>query len=193
MKQDKRESPPVEIADDPMQKPTHEVSVPSVRNGAFIEEVPVTARTGAPKVTSAVEVLNELLRGELASVETYELALRTARDVKLAGALRQIHDSHARRVALLQDKIDELGGQPVASSGAWGAFTRLVQRGADLLGNTTALAALEQGEDVGERRYARELDELEEPLRQFVQTELAPEQRRTHDLSRTLLKYVKAA
>lgn len=192
MKQDKRESPRVEIADEASTKPTKEIGVPSVRS-AFIEEVPVTARTGAPVVTSTVEGLNELLRGELASVETYELALRTARDVDLTSALRQIRDSHARRVPLLQNKIRELGGQPVASSGAWGAFTRLVQRGADLLGNTTALAALEEGEDVGKRRYTRELGELDEATRQFVLIELAPEQQRTHDLARTLLKYVKAA
>ncbi|UQA61942.1 DUF2383 domain-containing protein [Polyangium aurulentum] len=192
MKQDKREPGHVEIADEPMTLPANEVGVPSVRS-AHIEEVPVTARSGAPRNTSTIESLNELLRGELASVETYELALRTARDVDLASALRQIRDSHGRRVAILQDKIRELGGQPVASSGAWGAFTRLVQRGADLLGNRTALAALEEGEDVGKRRYARELDELDETTRHFVLTELAPEQQKTHDLSRSLLKYVKAA
>jgi uncharacterized protein (TIGR02284 family) len=192
MKQDKREPGRVEISDDPLTKPANEVGAPSVRS-ALIEDVPVTARTGAPRTVSAVEVLNELLRGEFASVETYELALRTARDVELASALRQIRDSHGRRVTILQNKIRELGGQPVSSSGAWGAFARLVQRGADLLGNRTALAALEEGEDVGKRRYAREIDELDETTRQFVLTELAPEQQKTHDLARTLQKYVKAA
>jgi uncharacterized protein (TIGR02284 family) len=157
------------------------------------EDEPTTKRTGEPTKSSTVERLNDLLRGELASVETYELALKSVRDAELTSSLRQIRDSHERRVTLLSAKVRELGGEPSESSGVWGAFARIVQRGADLLGHRAAIAALEEGEDQGKRRYSRDLDELEESMRTFVLTELAPEQRRTHDLAQSLQKFVKAA
>jgi len=157
------------------------------------EEPPSTKRTGElPKVTT-VDRLNDLLRGELASVETYQLALKSVHEEELSSTLRQICESHERRVDLLRTKIRDFGGDPANSSGVWGAFARIVQRGADLLGEKAAIAALEEGEDQGKKRYARDLDELSQPAREFVLTELSPEQRRTHDLARSLQKYVKAA
>ncbi|MDC3953378.1 DUF2383 domain-containing protein [Polyangium jinanense] len=160
---------------------------------AFKDEVPSTRRTGEPSKESTLDRLNDLLRGELASVETYELALRSVRDADLTSSLRQLLESHERRVDKLRNKVSEFGGEPAQSSGVWGAFARIVQRGADLLGHRAALAALEEGEDQGKKRYARDLDELEPPVRDFVLQELAPEQQRTHDLAQSLQKFVKAA
>ncbi len=160
---------------------------------AIKEEIPTTRRTGEPSKESSLDRLNDLLRGELASVETYELALRRVRDAELSSSLRQICESHERRVERLRDKVRELGGEPAHSSGVWGAFARLVQRGADLLGHRAALAALEEGEDQGKKRYARDTDELDASVRDFVLKELAPEQQRTHDLAQSLQKFVKAA
>ncbi|MDI1446186.1 DUF2383 domain-containing protein [Polyangium sp. 6x1] len=160
---------------------------------AFKDEVPSTRRTGEPSKESTLDRLNDLLRGELASVETYDLALRSVRDADLTSSLRQIHESHQRRVDRLRNKVRELGGEPAQSSGVWGAFARIVQRGADLLGHRAALAALEEGEDQGKKRYMRDTDELEPPVRDFVLQELAPEQQRTHDLAQSLQKFVKAA
>ena len=157
------------------------------------QETPNTLRTGESKPESTTEQLNDFLRGELASVETYDLALHAIKDPELTGALRQIRDSHERRVGLLRDRIRSLGGEPATSSGVWGAFSRAVQRGADLLGNRVALAALEEGEDQGKKRYSRDVDELQKSEREFVEKELAPEQVRTHDLARSLQKFVKAA
>jgi len=160
---------------------------------AIRDEVPSTRRTGDPSKESTLDRLNDFLRGELASVETYELALRSVRDADLTSSLRQLRESHQRRVDLLRSKVSELGGEPALSSGVWGAFARIVQRGADLLGHRAALAALEEGEDQGKKRYARDMDELEPTAREFVLHELAPEQQRTHDLAQSLQKFVKAA
>jgi uncharacterized protein (TIGR02284 family) len=158
-----------------------------------VQETPNTLRTGESKNESTTDQLNDFLRGELASVETYDLALHAIKDPELTGTLRQIRDSHERRVGLLRDRIRALGGEPAISSGAWGAFSRAVQRGADLLGNRVAVAALEEGEDQGKKRYSRDTDELSKTEREFVEKELAPEQIRTHDLARSLQKFVKAA
>lgn len=154
---------------------------------------PTTLRTGEVKPLSTIDRLNEFMRAELASVETYDLALQAIKDQDLVGPLRQIRDSHDRRVNLLRDRIRALGGEPAHSSGVWGAFVRAMQRGADLLGRRVALAALEEGEDQVKKRYGRETFELQATEREFVERELAPEQLRTHDLARSLQKFVKAA
>jgi uncharacterized protein (TIGR02284 family) len=157
------------------------------------QETPTTLRTGQSKPRSTNDTLNELVRGELASVETYDLALNAIKDPELVGPLRQIRESHERRVKLLQERIRGLGGEPAHSSGVWGAFARAIQRGADLLGYRVALAALEEGEDQLKKRYARDLEYIEATEREFVESELVAEEQRTHDLARSLQKFVKAA
>lgn len=160
---------------------------------ASSEEVPTTLRTGEGGKSSTVERLNDLLRGELASVETYTLALSSVKEPELSSTLEQIRTSHEHRASRLREKIQALGGEPAHGSGAWGAFARIVQRGADLLGERAAIAALEEGEDQGKKRYAKDLDELEPKMREFVLHELSPEQQKTHDLAQSLKRFVKAA
>lgn len=158
-----------------------------------MQENPTTLRTGDQKIVSAIDRLNEFVRGELASVETYELALQAVKDSELRGPLQQIRDSHDKRVQLLRERIQALGGQPAHSSGVWGAFVRAIQRGADLLGHRVALAALEEGEEQTQKRYTRDIDDFPMDEREFVERELMNEQARTLDLARSLQKYVKAA
>jgi demethoxyubiquinone hydroxylase (CLK1/Coq7/Cat5 family) len=141
----------------------------------------------------AINKLNECLRGELSAVETYDLAMRSARDLELVSALRELRDSHDRRVALLRDRIRAWGAEPVQTSGAWGAFARLVQRGADLFGDSAAMVALEEGEDRGIHMYADDLDHLDAKTRDFLVLELLPEQEKTHELCGALERFVKAA
>jgi demethoxyubiquinone hydroxylase (CLK1/Coq7/Cat5 family) len=140
-----------------------------------------------------IDKLDELLRGELSAVETYDLALRSVHKTQLSHALQQLRDNHARRVDLLRDRLMAVGYEASQTSGAWGAFARLVQRGADLLGDKAAMAALEEGEDHGLQRYTEDLDALDAQTREFVRGELLPEQERTHDLCRSLFRFVKAA
>ena len=165
----------------------------SVERARESPETPTTLRTGEAKPKSTIERLNDFVRGELASVETYDLALHAIKDTELTAPLRQIRESHERRVEILRDRIRSLGGEPAHSSGVWGAFARALQRGADLLGQRVALAALEEGEDQSKRRYTRDLDELQANDREFVERELMAEQVRTHDLARSLQKFVRAA
>jgi hypothetical protein len=149
-----------------------------------------------PHPAAAVEAvanLNELLRGELSAVETYQLALAAINDLEVARVLRQLRDQHEQRVLKLRDRIRQHGGDPVGGSGAWGLFAKLVQRGADLLGDRAAAAALEEGEDHGVRAYARHAEDFQPEVRDFVTRELLPAQRASHDLCRTLQQFVKAA
>jgi hypothetical protein len=143
--------------------------------------------------TEAVANLNECLRGELSAVETYDLALAAVNDLEAARVLRQLRDQHEQRVLKLREHIRSHGGQPVSGSGAWGLFAKLVQRGADLLGDRAVAAALEEGEDHGVRTYTRHADDFQPQVRELVLRELLPAQQASHDLCHTLQRFVKAA
>ena len=58
-----------------------------------------TTSTNAETSNASVEKLQELLRGELSAVETYELALKSINHVGLHRTLQEILVSHSRRVA----------------------------------------------------------------------------------------------
>ena len=114
--------------------------------------------------------------------ETCELALKSSHHVVLHHTFQEIVESHVRRTELLTEEIRRLGAAPPKSSGIRGAFAKAVQAGADLLGDRTAIAALEGGEDRGLKLYTEGLGDCDPMTRRFVETECLPEQRHTHDL-----------
>ncbi len=139
---------------------------------------------------SSVKHLNSLLRGELSAAETYRQASEKVKDPDARARISECHQSHQRRIALLRERVLSLGGQPSESSGAWGGFAKLLQGGADLLGDKAAIASLEEGEDHGLKDYRADLSDLDPESRRLVETELLPLQQRTHatlsQLKRTL-------
>jgi len=142
---------------------------------------------------TTIDTLNEFLRGECAAVETYELAIKSTTDVQLGTSLQNLWDDHSQRVTLLRQKIISLGGTPSDSSGAWGAFAKTVQAGADLLGDTASMTVLEEGEDRGIKMYSEAIKNPDPVIVDLVSQVLMPAQRTTHDLCRSLKRFVKAA
>jgi bacterioferritin (cytochrome b1) len=142
---------------------------------------------------TTIDRLNDFLRGELSAVETYDLALQQTKHEGFGSTLRQLRDAHERRIGTIRDKILQLGGAPAASSGAWGTFAGVVQAGADLFGNVTAVSTLEEGEDHGLKMYRDALQQDDVMVREFVDAMLLPGQRRSHDLCRSLKSYAKAS
>ncbi len=133
---------------------------------------------------SSVEQLNSFLRGELAAVETYRMALDkldaaspSRREVEACMA------SHENRVSELRGAIISLGGTPSESSGAWGVFAKAVEGSAKAFGEKAAIAALEEGEDHGLRDYRDELEDgdLDAQSKSLLTSRLLPEQQSTHD------------
>lgn len=127
-----------------------------------------------------IDTLNSFLRGELSAVETYNQAIAKMGDNPIA-ALAENMDCHQLRVEALRREIISLGGKPDETSGAWGAFTELVEGGAALFGRTPALAALEAGEDRGLAQYRKDITKLTGSARLFIETEIITAQHRTHD------------
>jgi len=142
--------------------------------------------------TNTIDQLNSYLRGELAAVESYRLALEKLDSTIYRGTLLECERSHQERVTLLTEAILQRGGAPVRSSGAWGAFARLIESGAAMFGERAAISALEEGEDHGQQDYRRDLDELDVAAREMVQSKIIPEQRQTHDSIRNIKRQLAA-
>jgi uncharacterized protein DUF2383 len=130
---------------------------------------------------SSVDKLNEFLRGEMSAVETYQMALDKLEGTSAARDELIINlKSHQDRVISLQDAIAALGGTPAQSSGPWGAFAKLVEGAAKVLGEKVAIDALEEGEDHGLKDYRKDLSELDNRTRQIVGGMIAMQQQ-SHD------------
>lgn len=131
---------------------------------------------------SSVEQLNSFLRGEISAVETYQMALDKVDDISTARDELLVNlKSHQDRVMMLQEAIVAAGGEPATGSGPWGAFAKVIEGGAKVLGKKAAIAALEEGEDHGVKDYKADLEDLDPQTRMMVETKLRPAQQQTHD------------
>jgi len=138
------------------------------------------------KNDKALSNLEALCRGELAAVETYNTALSSASLGAFRPQLIQCQRSHQNRVHLLGWRIHLLGGTPPESSGAWGVFAKAVEGAATVIGEKTAISALEEGEDHGLNEYRTRLTELDADTRNFVEARVLPAQTETHAIVRAL-------
>ena len=136
-----------------------------------------------------VDQLNSFLRGEISAVETYRLALKKLDNGSVArNELESCMRSHEERVSSLRSMVQQLGGKPTESSGAWGAFTKVVEGSAAAFGDKIAINALEEGEDHGLRDYRDSIDKLDRDMRSIVSTRLLAEQENTHSRMSSLKK-----
>jgi len=142
---------------------------------------------------SSVDKLNHFLRGEIAAVETYRMALQKLDAGSVARSeIETCLQSHQSRVMLLREAIITAGGTPADGSGPWGVFAKAVEGGARILGDKVAVAALEEGEDHGVKDYKIQDTDLDASVRALVASRLAPEQQRTHDRMSSLKKRLSA-
>ena len=118
-----------------------------------------------PGMETTVKTLNSFLRGEISAIETYRQAIDKVQQPPIRAQLQESLRSHESRVNVL-NRIEQLGGEPAVKSGPWGAFAKLVEGGASLLGDKAAVSALEEGEDRRREDYRRELDKLDAQTRQ---------------------------
>ena len=108
--------------------------------------------------------LNELLRDELAAIETYRHAIDRNRkahgqDVRFQQLTDMMHD-HEQAAARLRDLVQRMGGTAVSSAGPWGTWANAVLGAASLLGDKAALRALKEGEESGVKDYRAALQEV---------------------------------
>lgn len=128
-----------------------------------------------------IDKLNELLRGEMSAVETYDIALGRIEPTSAArSTLENCRDSHQRRVELMAKEVQNFGGEPSEKSGPWGAFAKTVESGAAAFGEKLAIAALEEGEDKGLRDYRDAITSCDGTTRALIERDVMPLQEQTH-------------
>ena len=116
--------------------------------------------------------LNVLLRAELAAVNAYQRALRSADSRKTidAAEILRFAAEHQRSVAALQVAVRDMGGVPASEARSWGAFP--------LLRDTVTLGELRGGEEAGLRMYEEANEAFDGDARDLVTLELIPRQRK---------------
>jgi hypothetical protein len=123
-----------------------------------------------------IDVCSSLLRGELSAIETYTQAIdKFDREVE-ASTLHTLRADHQNSAAKLRQHIIDMGAEPPADSGAWGAFAKAVEGTAKILGESPALAALKQGEQHGIDEYEEALKnpDVMEEIKTVIRRELLP-------------------
>ena len=135
-----------------------------------------------------VTTLNGFLRGEISAVETYRQALDKLQSSPSRMQLEECRRSHAQRVERLRQEVVRRGGTPEEDSGACGAFAKLVEGSATVLGEKAAISALEAGEDRGLKLYRDEIGKLDAGARSVIEYEVLPAQESTHH-SLSMLKH----
>ena len=132
----------------------------------------MTDRLGGRLPVDGTGGLNALLRGELAAVNAYQSALRSAegRAAVDAAEIFRFAAEHQRTVAALQCAVREMGGVPASEAGAWGAFA--------LLRETASVRELLGGEEAGLKMYEVANGNLAGDAHDLVTLELIPRQRK---------------
>lgn len=122
--------------------------------------------------------LDDLIRGEMAAVRTYDAALEKVKDKKELAKLKTIRENHVNAVAKLKTFATKDVAEDTKTSGAWGAFATAYTKGANLIGNEAALKALQQGEEHGINEYKEALDDdkIKPELKQMIRTQFLPKQ-----------------
>jgi hypothetical protein len=131
-----------------------------------------------PSPADRAHALNDLVQGEIAAVETYGQAIEKFRGKPEQSTLERLRAHHVEAVSQLKSHATG-AAKPATSSGPWGAFARAVEGTAKLFGSTAALKALQEGEEYGDRLYAKSLDDqrLDPAVRTLLSSTLLPRQR----------------
>ncbi|HEX5270894.1 MAG TPA: DUF2383 domain-containing protein [Gemmataceae bacterium] len=129
--------------------------------------------------TDGHDVLNRLLRGELAATETYQQALAKVGNEPRAADLRRIHDEHRAAANELRQHIHGHGGKPDQGSGSWGAWAKTVEGSAKIFGDAAAVKALKEGEEHGVKDYEDALNDagLSADCKDLIRNRLLPQTR----------------
>lgn len=127
-------------------------------------------------INECADVCNSLLRGELSAVESYTQAIEKFDTEVEVSALSAIRSDHEQAAARLREHILDMGAEPASGSGAWGTFVKALEGSAKLVGESPALAVLEEGEEHGINEYRSALNnpQVMEEIKQVIRGELLP-------------------
>lgn len=124
--------------------------------------------------------INELIRGEISAVESFDTVINKVKDTTELNELTRIRQDHVKAVDMLKQFAEGDVTAETDTSGPWGTFTTAFAGGASLFGDKAAINALKIGEQHGLNEYKEALaDEgVRAEVKQIIRTELIPSQER---------------
>ena len=124
--------------------------------------------------------VDELIRGEMAAVESFDSVMNKISDENEKQKLSSIRMDHVRAVDTLKRFVSTELRADIKQSGPWGAFTKAFAGGASFFGDKAAIQALKVGEEHGIREYQVALEDqsIKPELKQVIRSELLPQQER---------------
>lgn len=124
--------------------------------------------------------VDELIRGEMAAVESFDSVINKIIDENERQKLSSIRMDHVRAVDTLKRFVSTELRDDVKQAGPWGAFTKAFAGGASFFGDKAAIQALKVGEEHGIREYQVALEDqsIRPELKQVIRSELLPQQER---------------
>lgn len=139
-----------------------------------------TGVSNSGKTMEGPTQLDDLIRGEMAAVRSYNTALEKAKGTKMEEKLMAIKQDHVDAVATLKKFAGAEVKEDTQDSGVWGGFTKAFTGAAGLMGNKTALQALNTGEKHGINEYeeALEDDSIKSELKTVIKSKLLPNQKK---------------
>lgn len=110
-----------------------------------------------------IKALEELVKTEYMAVAALDSALEETEDNKVRKNYRKWRDSHVKQAEALNDRIEQLGGEPVdyevgtgkGQATLWGKLTSARE--------DTSVAGMRLGAERGIKRYIDHLDEIDDP------------------------------
>lgn len=128
------------------------------------------------KANRCIEVCNELLRGELSAVATYQQALGKFMEPADHQALHEILEDHTHSAGVLRELVIAQGALPAQDAGMWGNLTKFLESAAVMLGESSALNLLRAGErhGISEYQHALEDRELMQEIKTRISSDLLP-------------------
>jgi len=124
----------------------------------------------------ATDRLAHILQDEMAAVETYNKAGHALKNEATKATLLELSTIHEGRVQTLKALVTAQGGTVPTSSGLWGKFASLLEGGAQVLGDKSIVATLEECEVKLLADYKSDLEVFDDSEHKLIFSELLPAQ-----------------
>ena len=148
---------------------------------------------GAPTAKPMEEPtqIDDLIRGELAALKAYDVALKDVKEESQKMKLQKIRKEHEKNVSILSKYVASKPEllEDSKEAGVWGQFAKTWTKTRSFIGNDGALKALKDGEEhgIGEYEEALEDDSIPKTLKETIRTELLPKQKKHMETLNTLI------
>src|SRR4051812_48246131 len=110
-----------------------------------------------------LKAVEELVKTEYMAVGALDSALEDVEDNKLRKQYRKWRDAHAKQAEALNDRLEDLGGEPIPYEVGSGKGQATLFGKLSGMRDDTSIAGMRVGAERGIKRYIDHLDEIDDP------------------------------